>query len=78
MSPTENEYVITIKWNGVADCVTYQPSLQKNLRFITQYTGNDVNVVFDREPWKHLSVLFAKREIFFGRYMLLHQPTVKY
>ena len=54
MSPTENENVITIKWNGVADCVTYQPSLQKNLRFITQYTGNDVNVVFDREPWKHL------------------------
>lgn len=54
MSPTENENVIAIKWNGVADCVTYQPSLQKNLRFITQYTGNDVNVVFDREPWKHL------------------------
>ena len=28
MSPTENENVITIKWNGVADCMTYQSSLQ--------------------------------------------------
>lgn len=42
------------KWNGPVGGITYQPSFQKNLRVIAEYTGNDVNVGFDWKLWKHL------------------------
>ena len=36
--------------------ITYQPSFQKNLRVIAEYTGDDVNVGFDWKLWKHLLI----------------------
>ncbi len=44
------------KWNGPVGGITYQPSFQKNLRLITEYTGDDVNVGFDWKLWKHLLI----------------------
>lgn len=44
------------KWNGPVGGITYQPSFQKNLRLIAEYTGDDVNVGFDWKLWKHLLV----------------------
>lgn len=44
------------KWNGVVGGITYQPSFQKDLRLIAEYTGEDVNVGFDWELWKHLLI----------------------
>lgn len=42
------------KWNGPVGGVTFQPRFQKNLRFIAEYTGDDVNVGFDWRLWKYL------------------------
>ena len=44
------------KWNGPVGGITYQPSFQKNLRVIAEYTGDDVNVGFDWILWKHLLI----------------------
>lgn len=44
------------RWNGIVGGVTFQPRFQKNLRFIAEYTGNDVNVGFDWLLWKYLLV----------------------
>lgn len=44
------------KWNGPVGGITYQPSFQKNLRVIAEYTSNDVNVGFDWKLWKHLLI----------------------
>lgn len=44
------------KWNGPVGGITYQPAFQKNLRLITEYTGDDVNVGFDWKLWKHLLI----------------------
>lgn len=44
------------KWNGTVGGITYQPSFQKNLRLIAEYTGNDMNVGFDWKLWKHLLI----------------------
>ena len=44
------------KWNGVVGGITYQPSFQQNLRFIAEYTGNEVNIGFDWKLWKHLLI----------------------
>lgn len=43
-------------FDGVVGGLTYQPSFQRNLRFIAEYTGNDVNVGFDWKLWKHLLI----------------------
>ena len=42
------------KWNGPVGGITYQPSFQRNLRLIVEYTGTDFNVGFDWKLWKHL------------------------
>lgn len=42
------------KWNGPVGGITFQPSFQKNLRVIAEYTGDDVNIGFDWLLWKHL------------------------
>lgn len=42
------------KWNGPVGGITFQPRIQKNLRFIAEYTGDDVNVGFDWKLWKFL------------------------
>lgn len=42
------------KWNGPVGGITYQPSFQRNLRMIAEYTGDDVNVGLDWKLWKHL------------------------
>lgn len=42
------------KWNGPVGGITYQPSFQKSLRLIAEYTGEDVNIGFDWKLWKHL------------------------
>lgn len=42
------------KWNGLVGGITYQPSFEKNLRLIAEYTGDDVNVGADYLLWKHL------------------------
>lgn len=44
------------KWNGPVGGITYQPSFQKNLRLIIEYTGNEVNVGFDWKLWRHLLI----------------------
>ena len=44
------------KWDGVVGGITYQPSFQQNLRFIVEYTGDDVNIGFDWKLWKHLLI----------------------
>lgn len=44
------------QWNGLVGGITYQPSFQKNLRLITEYTGEDVNIGFDWKLWKHLLI----------------------
>ncbi len=44
------------KWDGIVGGITYQPSFQQNLRFIAEYTGDDVNVGFDWKLWKHLLI----------------------
>lgn len=44
------------KWNGPVGGITYQPSFQKNLRLIAEYTGDDVNIGFDWKLWKHLLI----------------------
>ncbi len=44
------------KWNGVVGGVTYWPGFVKNLRFIAEYTGDNVNVNFDWKLWKHLLI----------------------
>lgn len=42
------------KWNGAVGGITFQPSFQKSLRLIAEYTGNDINVGADCLLWKHL------------------------
>ena len=42
------------KWNGPVGGITFQPRFQKNLRFIAEYTGDDINVGFDWKLWKFL------------------------
>lgn len=42
------------KWNGLVGGITFQPSFEKNLRLIAEYTGDDVNVGADYLLWKHL------------------------
>lgn len=42
------------KWNGLVGGITFQPSFQKNLRVIAEYTGDDMNVGLDCLLWKHL------------------------
>lgn len=42
------------KWNGPVGGITFQPSFQKNLRLIAEYTGDDVNIGFDWKLWKFL------------------------
>lgn len=42
------------RWEGVVGGITFQPSFQKNLRAIAEYTGDDINVGFDWLLWKHL------------------------
>lgn len=44
------------KWNGLVGGITFQPSFQKNLRLIAEYTGNDINIGFDWKLWKHLLI----------------------
>ena len=44
------------KWNGPVGGITFQPSFQKNLRLIAEYTGNEVNVGFDWKLWRHLLI----------------------
>lgn len=44
------------KWNGPVGGITFQPSFRKDLRFIAEYTGDDVNVGFDWKLWKHLLI----------------------
>lgn len=44
------------KWNGPVGGITFQPSFQKNLRVITEYTGDDINIGFDWLLWKHLLI----------------------
>lgn len=44
------------KWNGLMGGITYQPSFQKSLRLIAEYTGDDVNIGFDWKLWKHLLI----------------------
>lgn len=44
------------KWNGPVGGITFQPSFQKNLRLIAEYTGNEVNIGFDWKLWKHLLI----------------------
>lgn len=44
------------RWNGVVGGITYQPSFQKNLRVIAEYTGDDVNVGFDWRLWRYLLI----------------------
>lgn len=44
------------KWNGPVGGITFQPSFQKNLRLIAEYTGNDINIGFDWKLWKHLLI----------------------
>lgn len=44
------------KWNGLVGGITYQPSFQRSLRLIAEYTGNEVNVGFDWDLWKHLLI----------------------
>lgn len=44
------------KWNGLVGGITYQPSFQKDLRLIAEYTGDDVNIGFDWKLWKHLLI----------------------
>lgn len=44
------------KWNGPVGGITYQPSFQRNLRLIAEYTGNEVNVGLDWKLWKHLLI----------------------
>lgn len=41
------------KWDGPVGGITFQPAFQKNLRFIAEYTGDDVNVGLDWKLWKH-------------------------
>jgi len=42
------------KWNGMVGGITYNPSFARNLRIITEYTGDDVNIGADCLLWKHL------------------------
>lgn len=42
------------KWNGPVGGITFQPRFQKKLRFIAEYTGDDVNIGFDWKLWKYL------------------------
>lgn len=44
------------KWEGVVGGITFQPSFQKNLRAIAEYTGDDINIGFDWLLWKHLLI----------------------
>lgn len=44
------------KWNGPVGSITFQPSFQKNLRAIAEYTGDDINIGFDWLLWKHLLI----------------------
>lgn len=44
------------KWNGPVGGITFQPSFQKNLRAIAEYTGDDINIGFDWLLWKHLLI----------------------
>lgn len=44
------------KWNGAVGGITFQPSFQKNLRAIAEYTGDDINIGFDWLLWKHLLI----------------------
>ncbi|CDD94143.1 putative uncharacterized protein [Bacteroides intestinalis CAG:315] len=53
------------KWNGPVGGITFQPSFQKNLRLIAEYTGNEVNVGFDWKLWKHLLLQSSLQD---GRY----------
>ncbi|EJW95640.1 protein containing DUF940, bacterial membrane lipoprotein putative [gut metagenome] len=40
--------------DGLVGGLTFQPAFDPNLRFIAEYTGDDVNVGFDWKLWKHL------------------------
>ena len=53
------------KWNGPVGGITFQPSFQKNLRLIAEYTGNEVNIGFDWKLWKHLLLQSSLQD---GRY----------
>lgn len=48
--------VFSEKWEGVVGGITFQPSFQKNLRAIAEYTGDDINIGFDWLLWKHLLI----------------------
>lgn len=42
------------EWNGVVGGVTFQPAFYPDLRFIAEYTGNDIHVGIDCLLWKYL------------------------
>lgn len=48
--------VFSEKWEGMVGGITFQPSFQKNLRAIAEYTGDDINIGFDWLLWKHLLI----------------------
>lgn len=66
-------------FDGVVGGLTYQPSFQRNLRFIAEYTGNDVNVGVDWKLWKYLLIQSSLQngKYFSWRYMLLYQFALK-
>ena len=43
-------------FDGVVGGLPYQPSFQRNLRFIAEYTGNDVNAGVVWKLWKYLLI----------------------
>lgn len=53
------------KWNGPVGGITFQPSFQKSLRVIAEYTGDGVNVGFDWKLWKYLLIQSSLQN---GRY----------
>lgn len=41
------------KWNGLVGGVTFHPAFHNNLRFIAEWTGNEVNIGADCLLWNH-------------------------
>lgn len=53
-------------WDGPVGGLTYQPSFQQNLRFIVEYTGDNVNVGFDWKLWNHFLIQASLQD---GKYI---------
>lgn len=53
------------EWNGVAGGITFQPAFYPELRFIAEYTGNDINVGVDCLLWRYV---FLQGSLQNGRY----------